>query len=233
MLAPLTRAGARDAAAHELSKGIYQSQRPGLIQLLIKKLTSLLGQAVQKSADASPGGAWGLVVLVLLLVAAVVAIRLKSGPLARGARLPDRRGAVAAELSAEEHRQRAGRHAAGGRYADAVRERLRAIVADLERRAVLEPRLARTADEMADEAGAVLPDLATDLRRAARTFDDVWYGGRPATAAMDADLRQIDRRVQDARSQLTQCQLSQSQLTQSQLTHGEPAGPPTLPVLPR
>jgi len=199
MLAAISRDGARQAAANELSKGIYQSQRPSLFTQLVDKLFAEVGRALNRVTHAAPGGAYGLLILIALLVGIVVAIRLKTGPLARGGRPADGFGPLEATVSAEEHRRWADQHAAAGRYAEAVRERLRALVADLEHRAVLDPRVARTADEMAGEAGAVLPSVATDLRRAARTFDDVWYGGRSATAAMDANLRETDTRVRGTR----------------------------------
>ena len=75
---------------------------------------------------------------------------------------------------------------------------MRAIVRELETRGVLEPRPGRTADEVAREAGAAVPAVAADLRTAATVFDEVWYGGRPATAQADALLRQADQRVQRA-----------------------------------
>ena len=56
------------------------------------------------------------------------------------------------------------------------------------------PRPGRTADEAAAEAGRALPDRDAELRAAARLFDDVWYGGRAATA-MDAQLRAVDEAV--------------------------------------
>jgi hypothetical protein len=85
-----------------------------------------------------------------------------------------------------------------GQFAEAVREWMRAIVRELETRGVLEPRPGRTADEVAREAGAAVPAVAADLRTAATVFDEVWYGGRPATAQAEAVLRQADRRVQRA-----------------------------------
>jgi hypothetical protein len=199
MLAAVTRSGAQADAARELSKRIYREQQPSLTQQLINKVLELLAKVFQQASHASPGGGRGLLALLAVVIALIVAVRLRSGPLARSARLP-RRLELAATVSAAEHRRRADAHAAEGRYAEAIRERLRALVADLERRAVLEPRPARTADEMAAEAGALLPSVAVDLRRAACTFDDVWYGGRPATAAMDAELRAIDQQVQQART---------------------------------
>jgi hypothetical protein len=199
-LEPVTREGARQAAGDELSKGAYRAERPGLVTQLIDQLLTLLQNGLQKGADAAPGGLPGLVALALVVVAVVVVVRLRSGPLARRTRVGDPFGGFAERVSPEQHRRRADEHAAAGRYAEAVRERIRAIISDLEERVVLEPRLGRTADEVAAEAGAVLPDAAGDLQRAARIFDDVWYGKRPATAAMAGEMRDVDRRVQAARA---------------------------------
>jgi hypothetical protein len=62
----------------------------------------------------------------------------------------------------------------------------------MEERGVLESRPGRTADEAAAEGGAALPECAAGLRSAAQVFDDVWYGGRPATPAHDQALRELD-----------------------------------------
>ena len=64
---------------------------------------------------------------------------------------------------------------------------------------MLEPRPGRTADEAAAAAGAVVPECAADLRIAARVFDDIWYGARPADATHDALLRRLDDRVRASR----------------------------------
>lgn len=69
---------------------------------------------------------------------------------------------------------------------------MRAVVRSLEERTLLDPRPGRTADEAAAEAAASLPDHAEALRAAARAFDDVTYGGRPADADMYARLRTLD-----------------------------------------
>lgn len=201
VLEPITREGARQAAAHELSKGKYQAAKPSLVQQLVDKLVNLLSDNLDRVSNATPGGIWGLIGLGVLLVAVIVVVRLRTGPLSRSAHIGDPFADFAAALRPDEHRRLAEEHAAAGRYAEAIRERMRAIVRDLEERAILEPRLGRTADEVAYEAGSVLADAADDLHRAARTFDDVWYGGRPATAAKAADLRQIDQRVARARAE--------------------------------
>jgi hypothetical protein len=97
------------------------------------------------------------------------------------------------ELTASEHRAAAERAAADGDWPTAVRERFRAVVRGLEERAVLEPRLGRTADEAAAEAGVAFPDSRSSVRAAARVFDDVVYGGRPATEESYRQVSDVDQ----------------------------------------
>jgi hypothetical protein len=131
-------------------------------------------------------------------VIAVVAVRLKVGPLARSGQA-DHELFAGRPQSAAEHIAAADAHAAAGAWAEAVRERLRAVVRSLEERGLLDPRPGRTADEVAWEAGAVLPHCASDLRAAVRVFDDVWYGGRQATQEHDLQLRALTAKVASAR----------------------------------
>jgi hypothetical protein len=107
--------------------------------------------------------------------------------------------AVGRTLSAEEHRALAEEAAAAARWDDAVRERLRAIVRELEARGVLEPRPGRTAGEVARDGSAAVPAIAEPLRRATGTFDEIWYGGRPADASSYAVLVAADQAVTGAR----------------------------------
>lgn len=198
-LEPVSRDAARHAAERELSKQLYQQAEPSPVQRLLQAFFDRLQDALGQASEAAPGGLWGLVGLLLLLVALVVVVRLRVGPLARTTRLDPFDG-LAAPLTAAEHRRRADEHAAAGRYAEAVRERLRAVVGELEQRAILEPRAGRTATEVAAEAGLALPALTGELRRAAGIFDDIWYGGRPATAESDAAVRALDEHVRAART---------------------------------
>jgi len=193
----LGREEATRLAREELSKEIYRAHRPGLVRRLLGWLVDRVADLLDKVAGVSPGGHAGLVVLALLVVVAVVAVRLKVGPMGRRAASDPALFAGRAR-SAAEHRAAADAHAARGEWADAVRERLRAVVRSLEERAVLDERPGRTADEAAAEAGAALPTCADDLRRSARLFDDIWYGGRPAGPDADAALRALDERVRAA-----------------------------------
>ena len=76
---------------------------------------------------------------------------------------------------------------------------MRAVARRLDERALLDPRPGRTADELAAEAGRLLPELAADLRAGARIFDDVAYGSVRADAARAEQLRRLDERVEAAK----------------------------------
>lgn len=201
--APVGRDEARQAAERELSKGIYHQNEPGPIERAVEAALVWLDQLLSRAASATPGGALGLVVLALLIAAAVVLVAWQVGPVRRGAHGSPPSVELSGRLDAAEHRRRADAYTGEGRFAEAVRERMRAIVRELETRGVLEPRPGRTADEVAREAGAIVPAVAPDLRTAATVFDEVWYGGRSATAQSDAVLRQADQRVQRAQLVVT------------------------------
>jgi len=193
----LTRDEAQRAAQRELADPRYHADDPTLADRAAEWALKQLSELVEQAGSVSPGGYPGLVMLGCLAVLVVVAIRLTVG---RFARSSPSRGTVfePAPRSATQYRQAADDHAARGAWAPAVRERLRAIVRDLEQRDLLDIRPGRTADEAAAEAGQLLPDCATGLREAAQIFDDVCYGERPATSDMDARLRAIDDATRQA-----------------------------------
>jgi hypothetical protein len=72
-------------------------------------------------------------------------------------------------------------------------------VATIEERGVLPPRAGRTGAATAREAGPQLPAAAEQLRAATAAFDEVWFGGRPATDADVADARAAADAVVSAR----------------------------------
>jgi hypothetical protein len=197
-VAPVGRDEARRAAERELSKGIYHQGEPGPVTRAFEAVIDWIDRFLDRLAAGAPGGSLGALVLlaIVLIVGAVVLWR--TGPIRRGARIRLPHVELSGEVGADEHRRRADEYAAAGRFAEAVRERMRAIVRELETRGVLDPRPGRTADEVAREAGVAVPTIAADLRAAAGTFDEVWYGGRPATPRADALMRQADDRVRRA-----------------------------------
>lgn len=186
------------AAARELAKGIYADQRPPLWQRALTWVLDRLQDLFDAATRATPGGPWGLLVLVLVAAAVVVAVRWRAGAVRRAGGVPAPLF-VGRPQTAAEHRAAADRAAAEGRFADAVRERFRAVVRRLEERGLLDERPGRTADEAAADAGRVLPGCAAELRAGAGLFDEVVYGRRGAEATADARLRALDALVEAAR----------------------------------
>jgi hypothetical protein len=93
------------------------------------------------------------------------------------------------ELPASTFADLADRLAAEGRYAEAIRERLRGMVRELIERGVLEHRPGWTVTELAAVAAGRRPQVAGPLNAAGQIFSDVWYGGREAGAELYARMR--------------------------------------------
>ncbi|MFJ4584270.1 DUF4129 domain-containing protein [Streptomyces echinatus] len=197
----IPRDPAREAARRELSKRMYHENDPGWFQRALDAFWDWLGRLFGTAASATPGGAVGLVVVILFAVAVLAALWWRLGT-------PRRRATSAAVLfderprSAAEHRAASEAHAAQGHWNQAVQERMRAIVRSLEERALLDARPGRTADEAAAEAGRVLPAHTDRLRAAAREFDDVTYGGRRAGEQSYHRLAELDRDLERTRPAL-------------------------------
>lgn len=191
---------ARQWAVEELAKREYAEQRPGALSQL---LDWILEQLDKLSGLGGPGQGTGTAfALVAGLVVVLVAVAvLVTGRVVRRARQADPAPVFdGTSGTARTHRGAADEAAARGDWRTAVVERFRAVVRELEERAVLVPQPGRTADEAAAEAARWLPGLGDPLRSAARLFDDVRYGDRPADAAGDAALRALDAQVVAART---------------------------------
>ncbi|MEL5959848.1 DUF4129 domain-containing protein [Streptomyces sp. CLV115] len=196
------RVPAGEDAKHELSKPMYHENDPNLLQRGLDRLWDWIGDLLDTASGAAPGGPVGLVVLVLIVVGLVAALWWRLGTPRRTVRSAD---ALFDDgpRSAAEHRKAAEAHAAARRWNEAVQERMRAIVRSLEERALLDPRPGRTADEAAAEAGGPLPAHAARLHEAARTFDDVTYGGRTADQQAYLVVRDLDLDLEAAKPLLT------------------------------
>ncbi|MEZ0165554.1 DUF4129 domain-containing protein [Kineococcus sp. LSe6-4] len=191
------RSTARGWLAAELAGPEYRQARGSWLS----RAWSWLQDRLEGVSVPGLGTGWTSVVVVVVLLAALVAVvLLVGGPLRRSARQSPA-GPVfdTAPEPSSAHFARADAAAAAGEHDLAVTERFRGLVRALEERALLEARPGRTAAEIAAEAGAWLPGGADALHRAARTFEDVRYGGRPATAGTDEDLREVVRQVAAAR----------------------------------
>ncbi|MDX3534115.1 DUF4129 domain-containing protein [Streptomyces sp. MB09-01] len=196
------REAAREAAERELSKPMYHENDPSLVDRATRAFFDWLDDLFGAASGATPGGAVGLIAVVLLVALAGAALWWRLGS-------PSRTTPSAGTLfddgvrSAADHRKAADAHAAAGRWTEAVQERMRAVVRSLEERTLLDHRPGRTADEAAAEASASLPAHAADLRAAARTFDDVTYGGRTADSDTYARLRTLDLALTHTKPLLT------------------------------
>ncbi|WP_084962148.1 DUF4129 domain-containing protein [Thermoactinospora rubra] len=195
---PIGREEAGREAAGELLKPGYEHESP--VDELWRRLQQFLGDLMD--AAGAGGQVGGLVAAALILLIVVAAVFLVAWAL----RKTSRARAAGPEvlfgerlLTAAEHRANAERLAAEGSWAQAIRERLRAIVRDLEERAIVDRLQGRTADELAAEAGRALPEFAAELATAARIFDDVTYGDVPGTADAYGVLAGLDDRLRVAR----------------------------------
>jgi Domain of unknown function (DUF4129) len=186
------RDGQRLARA-ELSKAIYHPQ-PSLAQRAAHFILDWLGRLF-RATQGLPGGWWGFVVLIALAALLVAVVLARTGPVARARRRRAEPGATSQARTAREHREAAARLARAGDYAAAICERVRAIAAELDERGVLAPRIGRTADEFAAEAGRALPPHAASLLGAARLFDEVRYGRRPGTRLGYERVTELDTRI--------------------------------------
>lgn len=196
-----SRDEARAAARRELSRPAYDEAKPPLLQRFVEWLLGKLSDLLDRTTANVPAGKWGLLLLAVLVAAlvAVVLTRLRPSRRLRGLEVFEA-GQV---RSAAEHRAAAEAAAARGDLALAVTERFRAVVRELETRGVVDPRPGWTADEVARAGGTAVPGVAAPLRQAAMLFDEVRYGGRPATAATYATLVALDDEVAGARLVVT------------------------------
>ncbi len=192
----LSREAARRAAREELSDPRYRDAQPPLVVRVVGRAIRELLELLARAASGAPGGRLGLLLLLALLIGFVAVVLTRLAP-QRG---PGRAVfSVGAALTAADHRRRAEEAAAAGQWPEAVRERLRAVVRELEVRGVLDPRPGRTAGEVARDAGGAVPALRTVLDEGTRVFDEIWYGGRTADPSSYAVLVALDETVTGSR----------------------------------
>ncbi|MEU8921099.1 DUF4129 domain-containing protein [Kitasatospora sp. NPDC048545] len=203
--APVTvpRDPARDAARDELLNAEYHKNDPSILQRAVDWFWDHVSGALGSISGDGTSGTTGLVLFLVVAVLIGAALWWRLGAPGRAARTTGDVYGVEGPRSAAQYRADAAGHAAAGRWADAVREQMRALVRGLEERTLLDSRPGRTADEAADEAGRALPEHAAALHAAARTFDDITYGERTADQAAYRLLHELDRTLEHTRPVLT------------------------------
>ncbi|HEX6234232.1 MAG TPA: DUF4129 domain-containing protein [Jiangellaceae bacterium] len=191
----LERDEARELAERELANPRYDSDPPLLqqaIEWVIEKINELLS-----AAGGTLSGPWGIVLLAVIFIAATL-ILLRYGPPARRRRSQAEAVFGETRRTARDYRAAADGAAEAGRWSEAVVERFRAIVADLDERGFVDLRPGMTADEAARDGGRSLPALTSELPPAAALFDAVYYGGFEASEADDRRLRALESAVRNA-----------------------------------
>ncbi|MBT0770319.1 DUF4129 domain-containing protein [Kineosporia sp. J2-2] len=195
------RQQARRWALDELSRKEYQDARPSLIERALQWIQDRFG-------DIRPDFDSPVQITVAILAAVLVAVIAFAVWRSGGVRRQYRRRAAAVlpgrVTTAADHREAADRHAAAGRWDEAVLERFRAVARELDERALVAASPGATASEVAGSGGRALPQLADELHTAARHFDDVCYGhlnlADEAGRETDAFLRRLDEQVRTART---------------------------------
>jgi hypothetical protein len=175
---PISGAAARAAAEAELRRAEYHRDDP----TVLSRVLDWLGRRFDSVASGTPSGSATLV-LVALLVGVVVFAVLRAGRPRRLARAAHAGGDPLRPDAGVDHRRQAAAFEELGQLAQAQREWLRAAVAAIEARGVLDPRPGRTGAAVAREAGAALPGIAAELDAVVAAFAEVWFGRRSATPA--------------------------------------------------
>jgi Domain of unknown function (DUF4129) len=198
---------AHQMAVRELAKSKYHT---GPATGPPQQLPSVGASPPPPPHQTSSVGHAGMIVLVILaaivLVLAIVLLlrRLGRPRTQKKSKKPTKSSAGAAAtqeplVGAARHRRAAEVAADAGDWAEAIRERFRAVIATLDERGLLPERVDRTADEAAHDAGALLPAHASVLTAAARAFDDVEYGEFVGTAEGYRLISEVDGLVSAAR----------------------------------
>ncbi|GLE52438.1 DUF4129 domain-containing protein [Mycobacterium montefiorense] len=188
----IDRDAAHQAAEIELGKPIYA--KASATQQILDWINEMLYRLLQKTASIPGGWLTTAVLLTVLAIAVVVAVHIARRTM-RSRRRGDYQLFEAAQLTAAQHRETAERDAAEGNWTAAIRHRLRAIARQLEETGVLNPAPGRTANELARDAGEVLPHLTDELSQAATAFNDVTYGEIPGTQSAYQMIVDLDEHL--------------------------------------
>jgi hypothetical protein len=159
-----------------------------------------LGEQLTRLIEGLVGGGGGAVLAWIILLGAagtVIFLLVRYGRVTVPALARDQEPEVMVELTrtAREWREEADRLEAEGRWAEGLRCRYRALVADLVRRGTIPEQAGRTAGEYARDVAHRLPDAAPAFAAATELFEAVWYGGATTGPAEAERFRDLDGRV--------------------------------------
>jgi len=186
----------RDLADRILAQPRYD--RPP--ESISERVMSWIGDQLAKVLGSLVGGGGGTVLAWIILVAALGAVGyllVRHGRVALPGTATEDGPAVMVELtrSAAEWRREADRLEADGRWAEGLRCRHRALIADLVRRGIIPEQAGRTAGEYVRDVATGLPTAAAPLAAATELFEAAWYGGATTGAAEAARFEALDASV--------------------------------------
>jgi len=164
------------------------------------RVMSWLGDQLARALGGLVGGGGGtLVAWVILLgaVGGVVYLLVRHGRVSIPslARADEPEAMVELTRSAREWRADADRLEAEGRWAEGLRCRHRALVADLVGRGAIPEQPGRTAGEYVRDVARTLPEATPALAAATDLFEAAWYGGADTGPAEAERFVDLDARV--------------------------------------
>lgn len=186
---------ARRWAEEELSRQEYQEADLTLLQRLGEAISRFLSDLVAPVAEFESAWLFVVVVLVVAALAVLIVWRVRRGS---GGSLSDPYRPLdlqVAGIDPAELRARADRAAAAKDWNRAVQERVRAVMAELDRAGLVEITTASTTAELTASAARARPDEAADLTWAGGAFDAVTFGDAVADAADHRRIADLDRRL--------------------------------------
>jgi Domain of unknown function (DUF4129) len=186
----------RDLADQILSQSRYDQPSKSIVE----RALDWAGEQLGKLLEGLVGGGGGAVLAWAILLGAagaVIYLLVRYGRVTVPALAADPEPEVMVELtrSAREWREEADALEREGRWAEGLRCRYRALVADLVRRGVIADQAGRTAGEYARDVAARQPDAAAAFAAATELFEAVWYGGASTGPAEAERFRELDGRV--------------------------------------
>ena len=193
----------RDLADQVLTQARYDEPAKSIPERIMDWLGEQLGRLID--ALAGGGGRFAALIawtILLGAIGAVVYLLARYGRVTLPAAPADPEPEVMVELTrtAREWRAEADALEAQGRWAEGLRCRHRALVADLVRRGVIADQAGRTAGEYARDVAARQPDVAASFAAATELFEAVWYGGADTGAAEAQRFRDLDASVLGVRA---------------------------------
>lgn len=191
----LTRQQAQRLAQLELSDPAYRAGQPGLIERAIRWLVEWVQEVADRASAVAPGGWIGILGLVVVVVVVALFVRWRIGPVSRTDAMTF---TIDPGTSAARYRAQADELATAGRWDEAISQRMRALVRRCQERGLIDAHPGWTADEVAEAVGRRAPAALGPLELAARTFDEVRYGGRPGSPAGYRAVAEADEAVADA-----------------------------------